>query len=245
MEVSCGVSAEKGETEMGNAAAIFDKQRKEVVKNKEILIQFVMFPVLAFIMEHAVKVPGLPEHYFVRLFASMYIGMAPLTVMAAVISEEKEKNTLRVLMFSGVRPAEYLLGTGGCVWMICMAGAFALCLTGQYRGMAMAGFMAAMGMGILTAMMIGAVIGMISRNQMMATSIGVPVMLLFAFLPMLAQFNEKVKLVAAFTYSGQVGNLLAQTGSGMEVWKSMAVISANMAAAVFLFGMAYRKGWPG
>ena len=70
-------------------------------------------------------------------------------------------------------------------------------------------------------------------------------MLLFAFLPMLAQFNEKVKLVAAFTYSGQVGNLLAQTGSGMEVWKSMAVISANMAAAVFLFGMAYRKGWPG
>ncbi len=229
---------------MRNVAAIFEKQGKEVLKNKEILIQFVMLPALAFIMEHAVKIPGMPEHYFVRLFASMYIGMAPLLVMAAVISEEKEKNTLRVLMFSGVRPAEYLLGTGGCIWIICMSGAFAFCLTGEYRGMAMAGFMAAMGLGILTAMMIGAVVGIISRNQMMATSIGVPVMLIFAFLPMLAQFNEKVKLAAAFTYSGQIGNLLAQTGSGMEAGKSMAVISANMAAAVILFGMAYRKGWP-
>ena len=82
-----------------HVTAILWKQCKDTLKNKTILIQFLMFPVMTVIMENAVEIPGMPEHFFVNLFAVMYVGMAPLTCMAAVISEEKEKNTLRVLRF--------------------------------------------------------------------------------------------------------------------------------------------------
>ena len=91
---------------MNNIAAVFKKQIKDTFKNKAILIQFVMFPVLTLIMNEAIQIEEMPKNYFVTMFAAMYIGMAPLTSMAAVIAEEKEKNTLRVLMMSNVRPHE-------------------------------------------------------------------------------------------------------------------------------------------
>ena len=105
---------------MTNILAILKKQMKDTFKNKEILIQFILFPVIAIIMENAINIEGMPERFFVTLFATMYIGMAPLTSMAAIIAEEKEKNTLRVLMLSNVKPAEYLMGTGSYIWLICM-----------------------------------------------------------------------------------------------------------------------------
>lgn len=78
---------------------------------------------MTLIMEHAITLNDMPELFFTRLFSTMYIGMAPLTAMAAIISEEKEKNTLRVLMMANVKPWQYLAGTGSYVFLICMAGA--------------------------------------------------------------------------------------------------------------------------
>ena len=76
---------------MKHIIAILWKQIKDTFKNKEILIQFVMFPALTLIMEKAITIEGMPEHFFTNLFGVMYVGMAPLTSMASIISEEKEK----------------------------------------------------------------------------------------------------------------------------------------------------------
>lgn len=222
-------------------AAIFRKQAKETLKNKEILIQFVMFPMIAVIMEQLVQVDGMPEHYFVKLFAVMYIGMAPLTVMAAIIAEEKEKYTLKMLLFSDVRPWEYLIGTGGCVWLVCMLGALVFGLTGEYQGRELAEFLVVMAVGIVTAMLFGAGIGTFSKNQMMATSVTVPVMLIFSFLPMLAMFNDSIRQVAELFYSQQVGNLLNSIGQEMTNGKSVVVLTMNMIGAGALFGGAYKR----
>ena len=75
--------------------AILWKQMKDTLKNKTILIQFLMFPVMTVVMENAITLQGMPEHFFANLFAVMYVGMAPLTSIAAIISEEKEKNRVR------------------------------------------------------------------------------------------------------------------------------------------------------
>ena len=47
-----------------------------------------------------------------------------------------------------------------------------------------------MAVGIIISMLVSAVIGFFSKNQMSATSVTVPVMIIFSFLPMLAMFNE-------------------------------------------------------
>lgn len=226
---------------MRNVAAIFQKQIKDTFKNKEILIQFVMFPLMALIMEKLIHVEELPPNYFVNMFASMFVGMAPLVSIAAVISEEKEKNTLRVLMMSGVKPAEYLLGVGSYIWIACMAGALVMGMTGNYKGRELVVFLMVMGVGILASMLIGAAIGTLSRNQMMATSLMVPVMMVFAFLPMIASFNDNIKKIARIAYSEQIGILIGRVGEFQVGFENVFVILGNMMIAVLVFRYAYRR----
>lgn len=162
---------------MESVGMILQKQWKDTWKNKAVLIQFVMFPVLVVIMTKLVKIDGMPKNFFVNLFASMYVGMAPLTSLSAVIAEEKEKNTLRVRRGRGI-------------------------------------FFAVMAAGILASGMIGAVMGVGSRNQMGAASAGIPVMQVFSLLPMLSMFHNGVAKVAGFTYSEQVRILVAGLSDG-------------------------------
>ena len=119
---------------MRHILAILWKQVKDTFKNKTILIQFVMFPVMTVIMENAIKIENMPKHFFANLFAIMYIGMAPLTSMSAIISEEKEKNTLRVLHMSNVKAVEYFIGNAIYIWSICMLGSLVIGLAGGYSG---------------------------------------------------------------------------------------------------------------
>lgn len=226
---------------MKNINAVFQKQVKDTLKNKEIFIQFVLFPVMAAVMKNMVKVEGMPENFFVNMFAAMYTGMAPLVAMAAVIAEEKEKNTLRALMMSGVKPWEYLLGVGSYIWMACMLGAFAFGLLGEYPKGALAAFVGVMGTGILVSVIIGAAIGTISRGQMMATSLMVPVMLVCSFLPMIASFNQKISAVAKLLYSQQISLLLGEVGNLHIGFETVFVICANMATALLVFGYAYKR----
>ena len=97
---------------MKHVIIIIKKQLKDTLKNKTVLIQFILFPVLTLIMEHAINMDGMPELFFSKLFSVMYIGMAPLTATASIISEEKEKNTLRVLIMSNVKAWQYILCMG-------------------------------------------------------------------------------------------------------------------------------------
>ena len=229
---------------MRNIEAIFWKQIKDTFKNKVILIQFVMFPLMVCIMENAVVMEDMPAHFFVKLFSSMYIGMAPLIVMSAIISEEKENGTLKVLLMSDVKPSEYLFGTGIYIWLICMAGSCVFAIVGEYQGKTLAAFLLIMATGIIASLLIGAAIGTWSRTQMMATSIGVPAMMVFAFLPMLSMFNETIKKAAKFTYSEQISILLNRLEDGMTALvqaENVLMILLNMGIALICFLFAYKK----
>lgn len=226
---------------MRNVYAVFWKQARETFRNKAVLIQFLLFPLITLVMENAIKLEGMPEHFFVKLFAVMFVGMAPLTCMSSVISEEREKNTLRALLMSNVRPGQYLLGVGAYVWLMCMVGAGIFALCGGYRGAGLAAFLGVMAAGILLSALVGAVIGVCSKNQMAATSITVPVMMVFSFLPMLSLFNETIEKVARVTYSQQISILINGIGTETVTGESVAVIGVNFAIALVLFFWAYRK----
>lgn len=226
---------------MGRITAIFKRQMKDTCKNKTVLIQFVMFPVLTVLMNRMIKIDGMPDNFFVNLFATMYVGMAPLTSMAAILAEEKEKNTLRVLLMSNVKPYEYLLGIGGAVWLACMLGAAVICAEGSYRAEERLIFMLIMAAGILVSMLLGAAIGVWSRTQMMATSVTVPVMMLFAFLPMLSMFNGTIAKLGRIAYSVQIGNMLGQTASLRPGLDNIGIVAANVLVFAVLFAIAYSK----
>ncbi len=226
---------------MKNTWAVFMKQVNETFKNKTILIQFLMFPLLVIVMENAVLIDNMPEHFFVKLFSVMFVGMAPLTCMSSIISEEREKNTLKVLMMSNVRPVEYLLGVGSYVFLMCTAGTLVFAVVGEYRGKELAVFTAVMSAGIVLSELTGAMIGIFSRSQMTAASVTVPVMMVFSFLPMLSMFNESIKKAAAIMYSQQLSEMINGIGTTDIHAKSIVILLVNYAAAAVAFAAAYKR----
>lgn len=227
---------------MKNSIIIFRKQAKDTGKNIALLIQFIMFPLMAVIMENAIQLDNMPEHFFVGMFAVMHIGMAPLNVTTAIIAEEKEKNTLRTLLFANVKPAEYLLGVGGYVFGACMVGAVVFDILGGYSGKGFGLFLLIMAAGVIVSMLIGAVIGIRSKSQIAATTIMTPVMMIFAFLPMLAMFNDTIAGVADVAYSQQIQLLLngLAAGTAPEL-KNIIVIAVSMVIATGAFAYTYRR----
>ena len=224
---------------MRNALVIFKKQLKDTLKNKTVLIQFIMFPLMTLVMENAITLPDIPELFFTKLFSVMYIGMAPVTAAAAIISEEKEKNTLRVLMMANIKPWEYLLGVGAYVWTLCMAGA-GIMATGL-ASTDIPFYLGVMAAGFVVSIAIGACIGIFSSNQMTATSLFVPVMMVFSFSPMLAMFNDKIEKVARVFYTQQLRVLMNQMSFEGIKTESILILVVNAVLAVVLFFAAFRK----
>lgn len=226
---------------MNNIIAVFKKQIKETLKNKTVLIQFAMFPVLTIIMENAVELDNMPERFFTNLFAVMFVGMSPLVCMSSIISEEKEKNTLRALMMSNVKPFEYLMGTGLYILLFCMAGTAVFAVCGKYSGRNLIFFIAVMTICIILSMLIGAMIGIGSKNQMTATSIATPVMMIFSFLPMLSMFNKTIERIAKIIFSQQLNIMLASMKNISVNAETIMIISLNFITAVTAFFLIYKK----
>lgn len=226
---------------MRNIMAIFSKQITDTVKNKAVLIQFVMLPALAVIMESSIKIQDMPQHFFAKLFAVMFAGMAPICCMSAIISEEKEANTLRALMMSGVKPWQYLVGTGAYVFIMCMVGTAVFAVLGEYTGARLAVFLFAMAAGIILSGLIGAIIGIFCANQMAATSLSLPVMVVFSFTPMLATFNDSIRKAAGIIYSQRISDIINGVDARDISSGAVIVIAANFAVGIALFALAYRK----
>ena len=224
---------------MRNILIIIKKQLKDTIKNKTILIQFILFPIMTIIMENAITLEGMPELFFTKLFSVMYMGMAPLVAVASVIAEEKEKNTLRVLTMANVKAWEYLAGIGIYVWTICMAGAGVMATTLSSGDIPF--YLGVMAAGFIISIAIGACIGIIASNQMAATSLSLPVMLIFSFMPMLAMFNDKIEKIAGIFYTQQIRELLGNmTFDGIKT-ETMLVVAVNALLALSLFFAAFKR----
>ncbi|NLZ70259.1 MAG: ABC transporter permease [Clostridiaceae bacterium] len=224
---------------MRNTIVVIKKQFRDTLKNKTVLIQFILFPIMTLIMENAVKVADMPELFFTKIFSMMYIGMAPLTAVAAIISEEKEKNTLRVLMMANVTPWQYLLGVGVYVWTICMGGAAVMATGFAARNILF--YLAVMGIGFAISIVLGGCIGILADNQIAATSLVMPAMAILSFGPMLAMFNSTIEKVARFLYTQQLRLLLDNMSFEWGRVESFGIIVTNAAVLVVLFFIAFRR----
>ena len=91
-------------------------------------------------------------------------------------------------------------------------------------------------------MLIGAFIGVISKSQMMATSITVPVMMIFAFIPMLSMFNSTIKKIGKITYTQQINTLLSGVEDMQFQLEPILVIGITALITIVLFAVAYKKG---
>lgn len=226
---------------MNDTKAILRKQLLDTRKNRAVLIQFVLFPIITIVMTLAVKIDDMPEFFYLKLFSVMYMAMAPITSMSAIISEEKEKGTLRALMMSDVSPASYLIGVGLYDFFACFWGTVLMSLVCGMSGELWRAYMGVMMIGLLISIVLGAAIGVMAKNQMAATSLSVPIMCVFTFLPMIAQFNTTIAKIAKFFYTEQIYlALISEKNVKMDI-EGILIVVANVILILIFFILAFRK----
>jgi ABC-2 type transport system permease protein len=222
--------------------AIFLKQAKDMLKNPMVLVIFIVFPAVALIMTYFVPIPEndfVSENMFVTMMAAIFAGMGLITAASDVIAEDIERGSLRFLVIAGVKPHQYLLGTGGFFLLAGTVTSIIFALIGSFSGMEFIKFLVIMVTGTATSITLGTVIGMWSKNRQAATSLGMPVALIVGFTPMIASFNETVEKFAGVLYTQQI-NVIVNDFSASLV-RPLLVVASNIAVLVFLFIVAYKK----
>jgi ABC-2 type transport system permease protein len=227
---------------MKSIKAIFIKQAKDMFKNPMVLVMFVIFPVVALIMTQLVAKSNddIPNNMFVTMMAAIFSGMGLVTAASGVIAEDIERKSLRFLIIAGVKPHQYLIGTGGFYLLAGIITSVAFTLIGDFTAAETVKFLIIMITGTTASIILGAAIGMLSKNQQAAAALSMPVAVKIGFTPMIAGFNETIKKAAGILYTQQI-NVIVNDFS-VSLFKPILVIVLNITVFTVLFVFAYKKG---
>jgi ABC-2 type transport system permease protein len=229
---------------MRSARTIFVKQAKDMFKNPMVLVMFIVFPAVAFIMTNLIDLEDMPPNMFVTMMGAIFAGMGLITSMAAVIAEDIERKSLRFLVMAGVKPHQYLLGTGGFVLLMGAVTSLIFALIGTFTAAEFVKFLAVMVSASAASVLLGATFGLLAGNQQAASGLVMPVALILGFTPMIANFNETVEKFAGVLYTQQMNVIVNDFSANFG--KAMIVIGVNIAVLLILFVLAYRsKGLKG
>jgi len=226
---------------MKQTRAIFTKQAQDMFKTPSQLIMFLIFPLVAFAMTELVSKsnPDIGPNMFVTMMASISAGMALIPSVAGVIAEDIERKSLRFLMMAGVKPYQYLLGTGGYFLAAAVVTSLLFSAIGQFSAEERIKFFIILLCGTAASIVLGAAIGVVSKNQQATASLAMPVSAIIGFLPMVAQFNGGVAKFSSFLYTQQI-NVVVNDFSA-DIVKPLLVVAANICVFVVLFAAAYTK----
>jgi len=231
---------------MSNILAVFYKQAIDIFKNRMVLIQFAVFPIVAWVMtEFVAKADaGIADSIFVSMFATIYAGMTLTITAAATIAEDRENGSLKLLVMAGVSPHQYLLGMAGVFLTASLLVSVVFALIGAFALGQAVRFCAALLLGSTASLLLGASVGMLAANQQAAAGLGMPVAMVLGFCPMVTMFNKTAERLFGIVYTQQL-SLLVNDFSG-DMLRPILVILANIAVLAVVFGVVYRtKGLRG
>lgn len=226
---------------MRSVAAIFIKQSQDVFRNMGVLVQFFVFPGMAFIMTWVlnIQMDGISDTFFISIFASMFVGMTIISATATTIAEDREKKSLRFLLMAGVKSYQYLIGIGGVFILFALvANVFFVIMIPGLLILERLVMLFSLLLGVIASVLIGAIIGMVSKNEQSAISIGSAVGMVLGFGPLLATFSEGIKNCLCFFYSM---NFVFDDFRMVNIVVRLIIILVNIFILVLIFAWLYRK----
>lgn len=184
--------------------------------------------------------------YVLSMGLVMNLGMTGIYCPCLLLAEEKEKNTLRVLMTSSVNGLEFFLGSILPVFIVTAIINFLLMPISGYMisGSDLAVFALVSILSSLTSCIIGMLLGIFAKNQVSAGTIITPVVLIFMLIPMFANMIEELSKISRFLFTGILMDMIADISTGAkEIIKpeSIAILIAEVIISIALFVIFYRK----
>ncbi len=216
--------------------AILIKNIKDTLKNFQVLILFLVFPIIGFVMTQSIS--DVDGKFFISIFAAMHFIFTPIVVTASLVSEEKDKNTLRVLRMSGISSFEFFFSTTVFVLLFNTISGSAFIAMTNMDSAQIARFYIAGIIGCMISILIGLCVGTYVKSSSAANGVAVPLGMVFAFLPMLSSFNEGLQKVTKFLYGQQVSYIFG--GNNFDL-SFIIVVCINFSLVFVIYCYLYYK----
>lgn len=164
--------------------------------------------------------------------------------MSMMIAEEKEKQTLRTLMLSSVKPLEFIISKAIIIFILSLFTNSAIYI---FTGLSMDGFLLHVLLSIPLAwimMLIGACVGMIAKNQMATSVYGMPVILVFMLLPLFGSINSIMEFFVKLLPNQVVLKLLEQKVNLVQPpfpWSEVLTLIIWLVLSLLLFIFTFNK----
>ncbi|MFD3446646.1 ABC transporter permease [Microbacteriaceae bacterium 4G12] len=212
------------EFSMHRLSAIIRKEFQDAGKNSQILLMAAMPLVLAFVYSR------MNMHEARTMMTSfpvvMSLVMVGSFVQAMMIAEEKEKNTLRVLMLSPASPLEVLMGKSAITFLITMI----ICIVSLlFFGMPKANMFVLFTVLTISAILfiaIGTIIGLLSRAVTDTSIIGLPILMVLMMGPFFEMLfdNKIVSKIVSYMPTKHIMDSIYKVLEG----KSFGAMSSNL-----------------
>lgn len=223
--------------------SVMYKQLHDTIRNKLVILMIFMYPILAFVFYFLLRDIPQAVNMVVPIFVTMHIIMSPIVCMSSVISEEKEKNTLKGLFFSGVRSYEYLIGVSSVLIIIFIVSLIPYLFILQFSlGQIMSFFYFSI-IGFVCSMILGSVIGIISKNQMCVGTISSPLSMFIGLLPMASMFNSDIDKFSKILYSKRIYDVIYSfmDNKEIDIFIETSVCIINILILIVIFCFAYKS----
>lgn len=210
--------------------------RKRVIKsNKTIILQILLPLGLAFLYKYIYEIQGslnnsVKANLLVTCLA-ISLSVSVGTPISTIVSEEKEKNILRTLFLSGVNSTNYILSVLFYPVLISLVMTTAipkileLNIETNYGPYLIVSFATS-----LVMMLINLFIGLISKTQVSAQVISLPVIMISMFIPMLSEISKDFDNVTKYSYMG----LFTKSIGHLETFKWQDQVASSLSLLVWL-----------
>lgn len=237
------------EFSMRRVNGLLKKELKDMLKNINVLFVCIVPIGLCFLLNKVSVNPnqGLSKIEVLKVCLSANLTMVSSFIIALTLAEEKEKNTMRTLMLSAVSPAEFLIGKAMISMffslIINITMFFILGIESQY----LIKYIVISTLTVVSMVELGAVVGLIAKDQMTAGTLATPLLMLFTLVPMIARGNDTARKISDMLPTYNLNVLLdkifkGEVMSGASIY-NIAVILAWILISAVIFVYTYnRKG---
>lgn len=195
--------------------AIFLKDLKEMQRNSY-SISTLLLPLIFVFLITLIEEPGFELGLLPINLSLLIVGTF---IQAAMIAEEKEKNTLRGLLLSPANPYEILIGKS---LLSVLSATFIMIISMvvlDYRVSSPMIFVISIGLSLVIYISIGTLLGLISRSVMETSIIGIPLLFLFGMSFLIEIISDNAMLIKILSYlpNEQLDTIWLHLGHGESI----------------------------
>ena len=226
--------------------ALFMKDLKNCFVNKNVFLMLAL-PILFGVMYKFLLGDILKEatgSFVIVMCIVMTISIIPLNVLANMVAEEKEKHTLRSLMLANVSATDFLLSKAFVALVLMLIDGILIFLVCQEPIGYLVYFLIFYILASLSVLFFGALVGLLSKDQMSAGTLSSPLMIFLMLPPIFSQLNEMIEKIAVIFPTTSFQTLYLQLSTKQPFFNQDTVIAIIVCIVWIIFGViAFMYGY--